>query len=149
MFLSLWIVLQPKIFRRLFYNQSQFSLKSSMYEIDPKMLRNCAVCVHRLKADELCEKQMDWTWLQQKMYMRVSIWLNLSNCCVCGTFTIRMVIVLKHNWCLCVLSFDTLPIAWPTIVLLHWVFHGCAGSRTVRWENKTMYCITTVFGLAI
>lgn len=23
------------------------------------------------------------------------------------------------------------------------------GSRTVRWENKTMYCITTVFGLAI
>ncbi|KAJ9529685.1 hypothetical protein QJQ45_014451 [Haematococcus lacustris] len=23
------------------------------------------------------------------------------------------------------------------------------GSRTVRWENKSMYCITTVFGLAI
>ena len=23
------------------------------------------------------------------------------------------------------------------------------GSRTVRWENKTMYCIATVFGLAI
>ncbi|WIA15550.1 hypothetical protein OEZ86_004153 [Tetradesmus obliquus] len=23
------------------------------------------------------------------------------------------------------------------------------GSRTVRWENKTMYCITTVFGLAL
>ncbi|KAK9809879.1 hypothetical protein WJX72_000896 [[Myrmecia] bisecta] len=23
------------------------------------------------------------------------------------------------------------------------------GSRTVRWENKTMYCISTVFGLAI
>eukprot|EP00735_Rhodelphis_limneticus_P005312 TRINITY_DN17100_c0_g1::TRINITY_DN17100_c0_g1_i1::g.20946::m.20946 TRINITY_DN17100_c0_g1::TRINITY_DN17100_c0_g1_i1::g.20946 ORF type:complete len:131 (+),score=-0.94,sp/Q9Z336/DYLT1_RAT/69.03/7e-57,Tctex-1/PF03645.8/1.8e-37 TRINITY_DN17100_c0_g1_i1:54-395(+) len=23
------------------------------------------------------------------------------------------------------------------------------GSVTVRWENKTMYCITTVFGLAI
>mmetsp|Transcript_8219 Transcript_8219/g.19694 ORF Transcript_8219/g.19694 Transcript_8219/m.19694 type:complete len:114 (-) Transcript_8219:2047-2388(-) len=23
------------------------------------------------------------------------------------------------------------------------------GSRTVRWENKTMYCICTVFGLAI
>mmetsp|Transcript_22592 Transcript_22592/g.37273 ORF Transcript_22592/g.37273 Transcript_22592/m.37273 type:complete len:114 (+) Transcript_22592:89-430(+) len=23
------------------------------------------------------------------------------------------------------------------------------GSCTVRWENKTMYCITTVFGLAI
>mmetsp|Transcript_2467 Transcript_2467/g.5085 ORF Transcript_2467/g.5085 Transcript_2467/m.5085 type:complete len:114 (-) Transcript_2467:74-415(-) len=22
------------------------------------------------------------------------------------------------------------------------------GSRTVRWENKTMYCVTTVFGLA-
>ena len=24
-----------------------------------------------------------------------------------------------------------------------------AGSATVRWENKTMYCITTVFGLSI
>jgi len=23
------------------------------------------------------------------------------------------------------------------------------GSRTVRWENKTMYCIVSVFGLAI
>mmetsp|Transcript_11073 Transcript_11073/g.32935 ORF Transcript_11073/g.32935 Transcript_11073/m.32935 type:complete len:116 (-) Transcript_11073:19-366(-) len=23
------------------------------------------------------------------------------------------------------------------------------GSRTVRWENKTMYCICTVFGLAV
>ena len=23
------------------------------------------------------------------------------------------------------------------------------GSATVRWENKTMYCITTVFGLSI
>ena len=23
------------------------------------------------------------------------------------------------------------------------------GSRTVRWENKTMYCITSVFGLAL
>eukprot|EP00879_Flechtneria_rotunda_P008140 GHRR01008525.1.p1 GENE.GHRR01008525.1~~GHRR01008525.1.p1 ORF type:complete len:157 (+),score=25.53 GHRR01008525.1:66-536(+) len=23
------------------------------------------------------------------------------------------------------------------------------GSRTVRWENKTMYCVTTVFGLAM
>ena len=23
------------------------------------------------------------------------------------------------------------------------------GSRTVRWENKTMYCIATVFGLAV
>jgi dynein light chain Tctex-type 1 len=23
------------------------------------------------------------------------------------------------------------------------------GSRTVRWENKTMYCICSVFGLAI
>eukprot|EP00873_Tetraselmis_striata_P046500 jgi/Tetstr1/466764/TSEL_011234.t1 len=23
------------------------------------------------------------------------------------------------------------------------------GSRTVRWENKSMYCICTVFGLAI
>mmetsp|Transcript_25175 Transcript_25175/g.54995 ORF Transcript_25175/g.54995 Transcript_25175/m.54995 type:complete len:114 (+) Transcript_25175:660-1001(+) len=23
------------------------------------------------------------------------------------------------------------------------------GSATLRWENKTMYCITTVFGLAI
>jgi hypothetical protein len=23
------------------------------------------------------------------------------------------------------------------------------GSRTVRWENKTMWCITTVFGLAL
>ena len=23
------------------------------------------------------------------------------------------------------------------------------GSRTVRWENKSMYCVTTVFGLAI
>ena len=23
------------------------------------------------------------------------------------------------------------------------------GSCTVRWENKTMYCVTTVFGLAI
>jgi len=24
-----------------------------------------------------------------------------------------------------------------------------AGSCTVRWENKTMYCIVSVFGLAI
>ncbi|KAJ7559767.1 hypothetical protein O6H91_04G100300 [Diphasiastrum complanatum] len=23
------------------------------------------------------------------------------------------------------------------------------GSRTIRWENKTMYCIVTVFGMAI
>eukprot|EP00243_Klebsormidium_subtile_P005205 TRINITY_DN2049_c0_g9_i1.p1 TRINITY_DN2049_c0_g9~~TRINITY_DN2049_c0_g9_i1.p1 ORF type:complete len:114 (-),score=35.93 TRINITY_DN2049_c0_g9_i1:305-646(-) len=23
------------------------------------------------------------------------------------------------------------------------------GSRTVKWENKSMYCITTVYGLAI
>lgn len=23
------------------------------------------------------------------------------------------------------------------------------GSRTVRWENKSMYCITSVFGLAL
>ena len=23
------------------------------------------------------------------------------------------------------------------------------GSRTVRWENKSMYCIATVFGVAI
>ncbi|DBA73702.1 hypothetical protein WJX82_003892 [Trebouxia sp. C0006] len=23
------------------------------------------------------------------------------------------------------------------------------GSRTVKWENKTMYCITTVFGLSL
>ena len=23
------------------------------------------------------------------------------------------------------------------------------GSRTIRWENKSIYCITTVFGLAI
>mmetsp|Transcript_10270 Transcript_10270/g.33123 ORF Transcript_10270/g.33123 Transcript_10270/m.33123 type:complete len:103 (+) Transcript_10270:71-379(+) len=23
------------------------------------------------------------------------------------------------------------------------------GSRTVKWENKSIYCITTVFGLAI
>lgn len=27
--------------------------------------------------------------------------------------------------------------------------HNFTGSRTVRWENKTMYCIATVFGLAI
>jgi hypothetical protein len=26
---------------------------------------------------------------------------------------------------------------------------SCDGSRTIRWENKTMYCIATVFGLAI
>ena len=25
----------------------------------------------------------------------------------------------------------------------------CDESATLRWENKTMYCITTVFGLAI
>ncbi len=23
------------------------------------------------------------------------------------------------------------------------------GSATVRWENKTMYCVATVFGLSI
>jgi magnesium-transporting ATPase (P-type) len=30
-------------------------------------------------------------------------------------------------------------------------FWDCStdGSRTVRWENKTMWCITTVFGLSL
>lgn len=27
--------------------------------------------------------------------------------------------------------------------------NGTDGSRTIRWENKTMYCIATVFGLAV
>ncbi len=27
--------------------------------------------------------------------------------------------------------------------------NGTDGSCTVRWENKTMYCIVSVFGLAI
>ena len=33
--------------------------------------------------------------------------------------------------------------------LRKWPFSLLAGSCTIRWENKTMYCIVTVFGLAI
>ncbi|KAF5828826.1 Tctex-1, partial [Dunaliella salina] len=30
-----------------------------------------------------------------------------------------------------------------------WWDNTTDGSRTVRWENKSMYCIMTAFGLAI
>ncbi|CAG9461412.1 unnamed protein product [Pedinophyceae sp. YPF-701] len=30
-----------------------------------------------------------------------------------------------------------------------WWDNAMDGSRTFRWENKTMYCLVTVFGLAI
>ena len=34
-------------------------------------------------------------------------------------------------------------------MLILWLYYVMSGSCTVRWENKTMYCIVSVFGLAI
>ena len=58
--------------------------------------------------------------------------------------------------CLCLSLSLSLSLSWS------WIFrHSCnivlnqyficifTGSCTVRWENKTMYCIVSVFGLAI
>ena len=35
------------------------------------------------------------------------------------------------------------------VQLLLSLFHCLAGSCTIRWENKTMYCVVSVFGLSV
>ncbi|KOO31364.1 light tctex-type 1 [Chrysochromulina tobinii] len=35
-----------------------------------------------------------------------------------------------------------------TATSCHWD-NSCDGNATLRWENKSMYCLVTVFGLAI